>query len=331
MNMKLIVNSLCSLLIAAGTSAAAQTWGAPQSSSGTAAAPGGVAGRPAISGALLGGKVYAAETLTGTSNQIMIMTNSSPTSTTFANLSVVVLANRGTANQVYALSAVSPALTAMNGRLYLAYTDTGGFNRIISSIDGLNWTGPSANPNGSTGLPTGTQANPSITANPATNTIYTAYTNGQYFTPIVCQWVVTGQPSCQQNYTLDTANFNPSIAFFKGIVYLGYETRSDSHCLLFYKWTPSTGAMNGWTPTQCSEQTSAGPSLVVHNNALYVGFRSNDSSAKFTVRIGSDGNTLPTRQQPGFTMDGYPDLVDVGTGILNIFARYNAVYTTLGQ
>jgi hypothetical protein len=234
------------------------------------------------------------------------------------------------------LSAVSPALTAMNGLLYLAYTDTNGLNQIISSANGTDWTGPSAGPSGPDGLPTSTQANPAITADPANNTIYTSYINGQYFTPIMCQWVIGNQPSCTQNYSLDTANFNPGIAFWNGIVYFGYEHRGDSHCLFFYKYDPVTTAMNGWTPIGCNEQTSAGPSLVVHNNALYVGFRTNDSSAKFTIRVSTDGNTLNFRQQPGFTMDGYPDLVDIpdtpdAPGVMNLFPRYNAFYATLGQ
>lgn len=301
-------------------------WSTPQSSANTAPAPGGVSGRPGIAGVYFNNQVWGAVTRTGSYPEVQMINNGGGTGTTFYSQSAVIVGG------VYALSNVNPALTQMNGYLYLAYTDQNGLNYVVSSTDGVNWTGPSAST--ASGLPSATQYSPSITADPATGTIYIAYANGQYYTPVVCKWVPGSSASCTQYYSLDTENFNPGIVFWNGTVYLGYEHRGDSHCLYFYKYNPSTTGMTAWTPIGCDEQTSAGPSLAIHNNQLYVAFRTNDSSAKFTIRVSPDGNTLNFRQQPGFTMDGYPQLVEIpGTvsSLMNIYPRYSAVYATLGQ
>jgi len=176
------------VLVNASLLAQGLNWSAPQSSTNTASPPGGLAGRPAISGVYFNFAIWAAERVNDSSQAIMMLNNNG-SGTTFYNQGLVILPGGG-----YALSAVSPALTAMNGSLYLAYTDTNGLNQIISSQNGTDWTGPSAGPSGTNGLPTSTQANPAITADPANNTIYTSYTNGQYFTPIMCQWVIGNQP-----------------------------------------------------------------------------------------------------------------------------------------
>ena len=318
---------LTSIILALGslvsTSAFAQglTWSAPQTSY-NASKPGGVSGRPAVGGVFFNGTVYAAETIVSSFPEVQILTNGGGTSTNFSNLTAV------PGSSPFDTSNVSPALTKIGINSYLAYTDQNGFNYVLSSTDGIHWTGPSAGPDV---LPAGTQDNPSITSDPSTNTVFIAYTNGQTFTPIVCKWVPGSSPSCTQYYSLRTENFNPGIAFYDGLVYLGYEDRGNDHCLYFYKYTPSTTAMTNWQPIGCNEQTSAGPSLAVHNNALYVGFATNDSNKKFTIRVSTDGNTLTFRQQPGFTMDGYPQLVDLGGSLMNIYARGGYVTTTLGQ
>lgn len=328
--MKLFKIFALAFTICVGSSAFGQglTWSTPQSSANTAPVPGGVSGRPAIAGAYLNGTVWGAVTRTGATPLIQMINNGGGTSTTFYSQSDVIVGGG------YITSSVNPALTSMNGMLYLAYTDQNGLNFVVSSSDGLNWTGPGTST--AAGLPSQTYYSPSITADPATGTIYLAYANGQTYTPIVCKWVPsTGSTSCQQYYGLDTENFNPGIAFWNGTVYLGYEHRGDSHCLYFYKYAPATTTMTAWTPIGCDEQTSAGPSLAIHNNALYVAFRTNDSSAKFTLRVSTDGNTLNYRQQPGFHMDGYPQLVDFQVGgtsyLMNIYPYNSAVYTTLGQ
>ena len=283
------------------------------------------------------GQVYGAETING--GYIMVVTNHG-SGTTFSNLSILVLANYGTNNQTYAQAgSTSPALTSntATNTLYLAYTDVYGINHIISSTDGVHWTGPQASSSSPNGLPTSTQDNPSLAIDQSTGTVYAGYTSGQYYTPIVCSWVPGTNATCNQYYSLDTANFSPGIVFWNGLVYFGYEHRGDSHCLFFYKYNPNNTSMTQWQPNGCGEQTSAGPSLAVFNNELYVAFRTNDSSAKFTLRVSTDGgNTLSYRQQPGFTMDGYPSIVNTnGTGdgnaLMNVYPRYNAVYATIGR
>ena len=174
------------LLVNASALAQGLSWSAPQSSTNTASPPGGLSGRPSISGVAFNGQIFAAEKVNDSSGEIMILTNNGG-GTTFSNYGNVVTANRGTPYQIFAYTNVGPALTAVGGYLFLAYTDTNGLNHILSSQNGLDWTGPSAY-TGTPGLPPNTQANPSIAADPATNTIYAAYTSGQYFTPIVCQW-----------------------------------------------------------------------------------------------------------------------------------------------
>jgi|GEM_PF-3568818 len=320
-SLKVLVLVLATCIVPAAFGQAL-TWGTPQFSYG-ASTPGGVAGRPSVGGYYLGGFVYGAISQGSTTQYLLTVKNGGGANPIFSNLSNVYYGG------FIVASNTTPAMTVMNGRLYMAYTIPNGTNYIISSLDGINWTGPAVDT--ANGLPAGTQYNPSLTSDPSTNTIYAAYANGTTHTPIVCKWVVGTNPTCNQYYSLRTENFNPGIAFWQGLVYLGYADRGDNHCLYFYKYTPSTAAMTNWMPIGCSEQTSAGPSLAVRNNWLYVGFRSNDSSAKFTVRVSTDGVGLAYRQQPGFSMDGYPQLVTVGTTMLNVFARSGYISTSVGQ
>ncbi len=91
--------------------------------------------------------------------------------------------------------------------------------------------------------------------------------------------------------------------------------------------------MTNWMPLGCTQQTSSGPGLAVYNNYLYIAYRSNDSSIKFTVEVSTDGNTINSanRMQPGFAVDGYPLLVNVGSALMGIYSRSNYLTTTLGK
>jgi len=297
----------------------------------SASSPGGVIGRPSVSGVYFtaagssGPSVYGVTSQGGTPQHVLTYINGGGANQQFSNLSNPLY------NGATIASTSTPGLTAMNGYLYLAFADVLGNSYIISSQDGINWTGPTINV--SNGLPAGTQYNPSLTSDPSTGTIYAAYADGTTHTPIVCSWVPGNNPTCHSYTSLRTENFNPGIAFYDGLVYLGYADRGDNHCLYFYKYTPSTAAMTNWMPLGCSQQTSSGPSLAVYNNYLYIAYRSNDSSIKFTVEVSTDGNTINTanRMQPGFAVDGYPSLVNVGSALMGIYSRSNYLTTTLGN
>lgn len=335
--MKLLKLFVLALSVAASSCAFGQglSWSSPINSGGSAPEPGGVSGRPGIAGVYFQGKVWGAVTRTGSFPEVQMINNGGGNGATFFSNTAVILGGN-----VYALSNVNPALTADgNNRIFLAFTDQNGINYIVSSGDGMDWTsGPAINT--ASGLPAQTNYSPSLAWDASTQTLYAAYANGQTFTPIVCAWqpYVSSTPSCQQYFGYNQENFSPSIAFWGGTLYLGYEDRGNSHCLWFYKYFPSSPTtLTNWQPISCNEQTSSAPSLAVHNNQLYVAFRTNDSNAKFKFRVSPDGNSLNFSQEPGFKMDGNPQFVEINdpslfiNSLMNIYARASGVNATVGN
>jgi len=204
----------------------------------------------------------------------------------------------------------NPALLAVGTTLYLAVNDSYGSAYIFYSTDGSNFNGTLSG-NWTQNYLIG--YSPSLALDSSSNTLYVGYWNSETYNPILCSANASTHTSngCQNLTGLRTMNFNPGIAVYDGLLYMGFEDRGDSHCLYFYKYTPSTNGFAFWNPLNCGEQTSSAPSLATHNGELYVAFRTNDSSQKFTVRVSTTGNDLGYRQQPGFSTDGPPDLFDM--------------------
>jgi hypothetical protein len=63
------------VLVNASLLAQGLNWSAPQSSTNTASPPGGLAGRPAISGVSFNNAIWAAETVNDSSQAIMMLSN----------------------------------------------------------------------------------------------------------------------------------------------------------------------------------------------------------------------------------------------------------------
>ncbi len=239
----------------------------------------------------------------------------------------------------YAVSNNNPALAVVNvggttPTLFLAFSDSYGEQYLMSTTTGTSWSLYVIS--GAYGAVYG----PTLAANPSDSTqVYVGYMNGSTYNPILCT-VNTSNPNTQtcQNLTgLRTMNFQPGMAFWNGLLYMAYEDRGDSHCLYGYTYNPSTNSFTTWQPIGCSEQTSTAPSLAVHNGYLYVAFRTNDSSQKFTVRVSTNGSDLAYRQQPGWSMAGPPALLDLNqlspaiNILMNGLAKSNAYWTSNGQ
>ncbi len=332
--------ALCFFVVAASllmrSSALGQTltWSAPVSNNPSLQPIGGVSGRPGVYPVVFNGKVWVAFTSSQCGSGICYINvaNNGGSGTTFGNQSIVPFPDGD-----YATSNVNPALAVATNNgvqtLYLIFTTSAGQHEIAASNDGYTWS----DPNGLIYVPN-TVYSPSVAQDPSNPSIlYIGYMNGTYYTPVLCTFDTTNpnNQSCQNLTSLRTMNFNPGMVFYDNILYLGFEDRGDSHCLYFYKYTPSTNVFSFWNPLNCGEQTSTAPSLAVYNNDLYVGFRTNDSSQKFTVRISTDGNTLPYRQQPAFKMDGAPALLNAAgtgnTGLFNFYAFNSHLWTSLGH
>lgn len=232
----------------------------------------------------------------------------------------------------YAVASSNPSLTSADGYLILAFRDSDGTQYLMDSTDGVNWSSPqSINP----GAPTIYQ--PSLAYDPNhPGLIYIAYMQQTSpYTPIFCTDELGNLSSygCTFEYNLQPLNFNPSIVFWNGILYMAYEDRASDHCLRYYTSDASLQTFTPWNNT-CSEQTSTAPFLAVHNGDLFVAFRTNDSSQKFTALESTDGVNLGNRQQPGFSMDGPPSLVSLEDmsptqdELVNAFAKSNQLETS---
>lgn len=306
-------------------------WSSPVINNPAMGTAGGSYERPGVSTAIFNGEIWAAFTTKSCSGSdcYMILANTTGgTSTTFENFRDIYISS----SFGYAMSNQNPALVATNGKLWLTWVDSSNHHYIASSTDGEHWDfiGDVID------APT-TVYSPSVAVNPSNpDIIYIGYMNSVYHTPVLCTYDTTNanNQSCQNLTNLRTMNFNPGMAFFQGELYMGFEDRGNSHCLYFYKYNPSNNSFTFWNPASCDEQTSTAPSLATFNNDLYIAFRTNDSSQKFTVRVTTNGSDWGYRQQPGWAMDGPPDLLDLNptqNTMMNAFVRSNYLQTSIGS
>lgn len=240
------------------------------------------------------------------------------------------------------VSSENPALTSgvVNGQetLYLAFRDSFGAEYVGKTTDGVNWSYYGL------AIPQGAIYSPSMALSADGNTLYIGYMDAtQNLNQVLCSTSAQApsNPSCYDfgDYGKKKVFFNPNLAFFQGELYLGVEDRGDSHCLYFYRGIPPT-TPDGFEfvnpNNSCPEQTSATPALVVHNNVLYTAFRTNDGSHKFTVRASLNGHDFTSsRQQPGFSIDGPPAMVDLNqfgdNRVLAVFSMGHTLYVSYGQ
>jgi hypothetical protein len=132
--------------------------------------------------------------------------------------------------------------------------------------------------------------------------------------------ILNGATSCTQHPGSTKMTFNPGMAYWNGVLYMAFEDTLSAHNLRLF-----TSTDNGQTITENTniaanpDQTSAVPSLIVLNNALYVGFRSNDSSQHLLYKYSTDGINFTASTDTGLAMTSGPSFVFASTYLYNYF------------
>lgn len=222
-----------------------------------------------------------------------------------------------------AVSGNSPALTAQNGYLYLAWNDGQNVNWLTRSPDGVNWSTPYQ-------LASGYQTTwaPSLAADPFNpNRIYAGYASSSTYTPIICAvypdstYLQNSTQTCLNFSYLSQMNFNPGLFYWNAInsgVIMAYEWRGDQHCLSGYILDPETGYSFDYNASQnCSDQTSVAPSLAAYGSQLFLAWGGNNGNRQFNVRH-TDSYELDFiyKQTLPEGMNGSPNLLEVYNGVV---------------
>jgi hypothetical protein len=213
----------------------------------------------------------------------------------------------------------TPALTAQNGYLYLAYDDGSNRSWLTSSADGVNWSSPYQ-------LTTAynTTWAPSLAADALNSSrIYAGFSSASNQTPVIC--AVYPNPSnmalstqtCENFSSLNAMNYNPGLIYWNqdssGVI-MAYEWQGNTHCLYGYILNPETGYSFDYNAAQnCSDQTSVAPSLAtLPSGSVYLGFGGNNSNRQFNVRY-TDPDELDFIYKKTLSqgMNGSPDLLTI--------------------
>ncbi|WP_213804982.1 hypothetical protein [Granulicella sp. dw_53] len=210
------------------------------------------------------------------------------------------------------ISDANPSLTTSGSTLYLATNSQqsgtrGGFTDVFQSADGINFAEAPIPPISYTF----TAYSPSLTTDPATGDVYLGVTNAADRTLTLCRlpanvgsWTCTNFPGHTQ------MGYNPALAYWNGVLYVGFTQNANSHnCDLF------TSTDHGQTIQENTslggDQSSSNPSLAVYNNVLYYGFRSNDSGNNFIYKYSTNGvNFSGSLQTNNTKMGGSPMMVN---------------------
>ena len=112
-------------------------------------------------------------------------------------------------------------------------------------------------------------------------------------------------------------NYGPGLLYWGRInsgVMITYEFRGNQHCLSGYILNPETGYSYDWNASlNCSDQTSASPSLAAYGNVngnLFLAFGGNNNNRQFNVRYATDGTDyLEYKQTLPQYMNGQPNLL----------------------
>ena len=213
-------------------------------------------------------------------------------------------------------SDANPALQLFSGYLYLAVNNSefnparynGGFTGLFRTGDGVTWNlSPGTQPGATSNFPY-VDNSPSLTA--SSQYLFSGYRNAADYTLTICRTDPYGNSDCTNFPGSRAMNFNPSLAYLNGVLYIGYEEYDNAHALRMF-----TSTDNGQTISENTnisnvngDQTSTAPSLNVFRNTLYVGFRTNDSGQSFLYRYSTDGINYSVRQGTGEQMNGAPTL-----------------------
>ncbi len=333
--------AVASLVLGVPSFAQTLSWSSPQSSA-FFTDVGGTSGRNSVGAAAFQGGLWIAYTSTANCSgdcPIVVANNGGAGASTAFNGGTTVPTSFFFTG--YAVSSDNPALLSGNvinvgPTLFLAFRTSSGGEYIARTTNGSSWDVFSLGSIGTS--PSGPVYSPSMALSSDGSTLYIGYMDAATYNPILCSLNAANpsSPSCQTLTGLRPMFFNPGLSFFQNQLYMGFEDRGGSHCLYFDRGDPTTNSFSVWNPNNsCPEQTSAAPSLVTHNGYLYSAFRTNDSSQKFTVRVTTNGSDFGYRQQPGWSIDGPPGLVDLNqfgvNGVFAVFSRSNTLYTSIGQ
>jgi len=238
----------------------------------------------------------------------------------------------------------NPALAVADGYAYISWTDASGNNWVSQSSNMLTWSAPVTVTSGSTVESVTLSVNPSVP-----NELWIGYLSGSNFYPTIC-YLFPNQSSfsstpvtCYNTTEVSQMNFEPGLVWSGSELLLFQEYRGNSHCLSSFYSPGGVPPWTYWNPGGLcgAEQTSAKPAPVTYNSYIYIGFRTNDSSDAFRVRIGNTSVGFPYVQQPGQKMDGGPDLLPVSTSqgisllypteLVNFYSYGGALYSTYGH
>ncbi|SEF64883.1 hypothetical protein SAMN05421819_0697 [Bryocella elongata] len=128
-------------------------------------------------------------------------------------------------------------------------------------------------------------------------------------------------------------NFNPSLAYWNGTLYIGYEEYDNTHALRMFTSTDNgqTIQENTNITNNNEDTTSTEPSLLVTTQngnvppTMYVGFRSNDSGHNFLWKYSTDGVNYTASTNTGIQMTSRPVLVQ---GVSSFTPYITAFYSS---
>jgi hypothetical protein len=134
--------------------------------------------------------------------------------------------------------------------------------------------------------------------------------------------ILNDATSCTQHPGSTPMMFNPSMAYWNGVLYMAFEDDTNNHTLRMF-----TSTDNGQTIAETTNiavnnqgQSSSVPSLVVLNNALCVGFRSNDASQHFLYKYSTDGINYTASTDTGVAINSGPAFVSFTGTLYNYFS-----------
>jgi hypothetical protein len=215
-----------------------------------------------------------------------------------------------------------------NRTLYLAVNseqssarDYGGFTGLFV-LNAANWSlAPSQPP--SNNFPF-TQYSPSLAS--SSQYLFLGVANAADHTITICRTDITvqaGATTCVNHPGTTAVTFNPGLAYWNGVLYMAFEDTFSAHNLRMF-----TSTDNGQTITENTniaanpDQTSSVPTLAVFNNALYVGFRSNDDSVHTLYKYSTDGINYTASTDTGVSSASGPNFVPLTVGTTPYLDNY---------
>lgn len=208
----------------------------------------------------------------------------------------------------YIVSSATPALAVFNGKLYIAWNTGQGSANFASSSDGSTWDGFVE------GYRTNVDNSPSIAS--FNGVLYSGVRNAQDQTLEFCRIFTDDTNYCVQ-WPNNRLGFNPGLGVFNGQLYIGYQD-INTHDIWFLYTADGNNFVTSGNAT--NDQTSTAPAFAVHNNILYLGFRTNDGDHKFLYKYSYDGVNFSGGVDPHYQMGGPSGLID-GSGLA--YSIYN--------